>query len=55
MDIVCHISDTPRLVDGAPVHNGASNEIKEIKVFKKCPKVEPYYMPMFDPNRFKPF
>ena len=37
------------------LHNGASNEIKEIKVFKKCPKVEPYCMPIFDPNRFEPF
>ena len=37
------------------MHNGASNEIKEIKVFKKCPKVEPYCMPIFDPNRFEPF
>ena len=39
----------------ATLHNGASNEIKEIKVFKKCPKVEPYCMPIFDPNRFEPF
>ena len=38
-----------------PVHNGASNEIKEIKVCKKCPKVKPYCVPIFDPNMFKPF
>jgi len=37
------------------LHNGASNEIKEIKVFKKCPKVKPYYVPVFDPIMFKPF
>ena len=24
------------------LHNGAINEIKEIKVFKKCPKVKPF-------------
>ena len=38
-----------------PLHNGASNEIKEIKVFKKCPKVKPYCVPIFDPIMFKPF
>jgi len=37
------------------VHNGASNEIKDIEVYKKCPKVEPYCVPIFDPNMFKPF
>ena len=38
-----------------PVHNGASNEIKEIKVCKKCPKVKPNCAPIFDPIMFKPF
>ena len=37
------------------MHNGASNEIKEIKVCKKCPKVEPYCALIFDPIMFKPF
>ena len=37
------------------LHNGASNEIKEIKVWKKCPKVKPYCAPIFDPIMFKPF
>ena len=37
------------------LHNGASNEIKEIEVCKKCPKVKPYCVPIFDPNMFKPF
>ena len=37
------------------MHNGASNEIKEIKVCKKCPKVKPYCAPIFDPIVFKPF
>ena len=37
------------------MHNGASNEIKEIKVFKKCPKVKPYCVPIFDPIMVKPF
>ena len=37
------------------MHNGASNEIKEIQVGKKCPKVEPYCAPIFDPIMFKPF
>ena len=37
------------------MHNGASNEIKEIEVCKKCPKVKPYCVPIFDPNMFKPF
>ena len=39
----------------SPLHNGASNEIKEIKVCKKCPKVKPYCAPIFDPIMFKPF
>ena len=38
----------------APVHYGASNEIKEIEVCKKCPKVEPYFVPIFDPIVVKP-
>ena len=37
------------------LHNGASNEIKEIEVWKKCPKVKPYCSPIFDPIMFKPF
>ena len=37
------------------LHNGASNEIKEIKVFQKCPKVKPYCTPIFDPILFKLF
>ena len=39
----------------AAMHNGASNEIKEIEVCKKCPKVEPYCVPIFDPITVKPF
>ena len=38
-----------------PMHNGASNEIKEIEVCKKCPKVKPYCGPIFDPIMFKLF
>ena len=38
-----------------PMHNGASNEIKQIKVCKKCPKVKAYCVPIFDPIMFKPF
>ena len=38
-----------------PVHNGASNEIKEIEVWKKCPKVKPYCTPIFDLIMFKAF
>ena len=38
-----------------PLHNGASNEIKEIMVFQKCPKVKPYCTPIFDPILFKLF
>ena len=30
-------------------------EIKEIKVCKKCPKVNPYCDVIFDPIMFKPF
>ena len=37
------------------LHNGASNEIKEVKVCKKCAKLKPYCVPMFDPTMFKPF
>ena len=37
------------------LQNGASNEIKEIKVCKKCPKVKPYCAPIFYPIMFKPF
>ena len=37
------------------MHNGASNEIKEIEVCKKCPKEKPYCAPIFDPIMFKPF
>ena len=37
------------------MHYGASNEIKEIEVCKKCPKVEPYCVPIFDPVMVKPF
>ena len=37
------------------VHYGPSNEIKEIEVCKKCPKVKPYCMPIFDPIMVKPF
>ena len=36
------------------LHYGASNEIKEIEVCKKCPKVEPYFVPIFDPIVVKP-
>ena len=36
------------------MHYGASNEIKEIEVCKKCPKVEPYFVPIFDPIVVKP-
>ena len=39
----------------APLHNGASNEIKEIKFCKECPKVKPYCAPIFYPILFKPF
>ena len=47
---------TPRdLSQIESLHNGASNEIKEIKICKKCPKVEPYYAPIFVPIMFKPF
>ena len=42
-------------VEATPVHNGASNEIKEIEVCKKCPKVKPYCGPIFDPIMFKLF
>ena len=42
-----------RLTDS--LHNGASNEIKEIEVCKKCPKVKPYCAPIFDPIMIKPF
>ena len=41
--------------DQCTMHNGASNEIKEIKVCKKCPKVKPYCALIFDPIMFKPF
>ena len=37
------------------MHYGASNEIKEIEVCKKCPKVKPYCVPIFDPIMAKPF
>ena len=37
------------------LHNGASNEIKEIEVCKKCSKVKPYCAPTFYPIMFKPF
>ena len=37
------------------LHNGASNEIKEIKVCKKWPKVKPYCAPICDPIMFKTF
>ena len=37
------------------LHNGASNEIKEIEVCKKCPKVKPYCGPIFDSIMFKLF
>ena len=37
------------------MHYGPSNEIKEIEVCKKCPKVKPYCMPIFDPIMVKPF
>ena len=36
------------------MHYGASNEIKEIEVCKKCPKVEPYFVRIFDPIVVKP-
>ena len=38
-----------------PLHYGASNEIKEIEVCKKYPKVKPYCVPIFDPIMVKPF
>ena len=44
----------PRPVGPPPMHYGASNEIKEIEVCKKCPKVEPYFVPIFDPIVVKP-
>ena len=37
------------------MHYGASNEIKEIEVCKKCPKVEPYCAPIFNPIMAKTF
>ena len=37
------------------MHNGASNEIEEIKVCKKCPKVKLYCVPISDPIMFRPF
>ena len=37
------------------LHYGPSNEIKEIEVCKKCPKVKPYCVPIFDPIMVKPF
>ena len=37
------------------MHYGASNEIKEIEVCKKCPKVKPYCVPIFDPIMAKHF
>ena len=37
------------------MHYGASNEIKEIKVCKKCPKVKPYCDAIFDQIMSKPF
>ena len=42
-------------MDTSAVHYGASNEIKEIEVCKKCPKVKPYCVPIFDPIMAKPF
>ena len=38
-----------------PLHNGASNEIKEIEVCKMWPKVKLYCAPICDPIMFKPF
>ena len=37
------------------MRNGASNEIKENEVCKKCPKVNPYCNAIFDPIMSKPF
>ena len=37
------------------MHYGPSNEIKEIEGCKKCPKVKPQCMPIFDPVVVKPF
>ena len=37
------------------LHNGASNEIKEIEVCKKCPKIKTYCGSIFDPIMFKLF
>ena len=37
------------------MHYGPCNEIKEIEVCKKCPKVKPYCVPIFDPIMVKPF
>ena len=42
-------------LDDDPMHDYASNEIKEIEFCKKCPKVKPYCAPIFDPIMFKPF
>ena len=36
------------------LHYGPGNEIKEIEVCKKCPKVELYFVPIFDPIVVKP-
>ena len=48
------IDSTEVLKFGATLHYGASNIIKEIEVSKKCPKVEPYFGPIFDPIVVKP-
>ena len=37
------------------MHNGASNEIKEIKVCNKCPKVKPYSVPISKPTNLDSF
>ena len=37
------------------IHNGASNEIKDIEVCKKCPRAKTYCAPIFDPIMFKAF
>ena len=48
-------SYTVHLQKKQSLHNGASNEIKEFKVSKSCPKVRPYCGPIYDPIMFKPF
>ena len=43
------------LQSNASLHYRPGNEIKEIEVCKKWPKVKPYCMPIFNPILVKPF